>query len=143
MTEKLNLTPLFRSFIGLEDLQSQLLNAIQQNNNHKFPPYNIESLGDDSNYTITMAVAGYTTDELDIELNDRKLTITGTKSDDAGGSDRKFIHKGISARSFKQDFQLAEFIEVKKVSLEHGMLKIDLVKQVPEDKQPLKIAINT
>lgn len=108
-----------------------------------FPPYNMEKTGEDS-FRITMALAGYSEDEISIVSQDRQLTITGTKADEEKSDDENvfMIHRGIANRSFERNFNLAEYVEVKGASMKNGMLVIELLRNVPEEKQPTKIKIN-
>ncbi|GAB4128013.1 MAG: Hsp20 family protein [Rhodothalassiaceae bacterium] len=136
-----DLSPLLRSSIGFDDL-ARLTESLARvdPSAQSWPPYNIEKLGEDE-YRITMAVAGFTPEELDIELEDRSLTITGRSSEDEEG--RTFLHRGIAKRAFTRSFRLAETIEVNGARFENGLLSIDLVRRVPEHLKPRKIAIGT
>lgn len=136
-----DLSPLLRSSIGFDDL-ARLTESLARvdPSAQSWPPYNIEKLGEDE-YRITMAVAGFTPEELDIELEDRSLTITGRSNEDEEG--RTFLHRGIAKRAFTRSFRLAETIEVNGARFENGLLSIDLVRRVPEHLKPRKIAIGT
>lgn len=101
----------------------------------KYPPHSILSL-DENNYTLTLAVAGFTKNELKVEGSDGYLTITGTKSHTEMPEGAKMIHQGISFRDFTRKWKLAEYMEVEKVSLEDGLLIIKLVVNKPESKKP-------
>ncbi|MGH7055564.1 MAG: Hsp20 family protein, partial [Stellaceae bacterium] len=103
-----------------------------------YPPYNIETTGEDA-YRLTMAVAGFAGDELDITVQENTLVVTGkAKKDDENG---RYLHRGIARRGFERRFSLAEHIKVTGASLENGMLHVDLVREVPETAKPRKIAI--
>ncbi len=134
-----DLSPLYRSSIGF-DRMANLLNSLSNNeqNQPSYPPYNIELTGEDQ-YRITMAVAGFDQSELDIEVNQGKLTVVGSKAAENG--DRQYLHQGIAARNFERRFQLADHVRVENASIEHGLLHIDLVREVPEAMKPRSIEI--
>lgn len=131
--------PLYRSTVGFDHLSS-LLDAVSRSdtNNAGYPPYNIELLEKD-NYRITMAVAGFTTDELDIQSEAQSLTVKGKHAVEDG--ERNYLHQGIAARNFERRFQLADHVEVTNGRLENGLLHIDLVREIPEAMKPRQIAI--
>jgi len=132
--------PRFRSIaIGFDNLLDTVESAIA-NTANSFPPYDIEKTGDDS-FRITLALAGYAESELDVSTADGVLTVKGTKGKDDEG--RTWIHRGIANRSFERKFQLAEYVEVKSASMQDGLLRIDLVREVPETKRPKKVKIET
>lgn len=132
-------TPLYRSAIGFDHL-SQLMDSIVQREQSQpsYPPYNIERLDKDQ-YRITMAVAGFTEADLDIQSEQQKLTVKGQKS--ADDKERQYLHQGIAGRNFERVFQLAEHIRVDAASLENGLLHIDLKREVPEAMKPRQIQI--
>ena len=133
--------PLYRSTVGFDHLSS-LLDAVSRSdtNNAGYPPYNIELLEKD-NYRITMAVAGFTQEELDIHAEQQTLTVKGKHASEDG--DRNYLHQGIAARNFERRFQLADHIEVTGARLENGLLHIDLVREIPEAMKPRQIQIGT
>ena len=131
--------PLYRSSIGFDRIASLFDQAAGLDDGTAFPPYNIERLGE-NDYRITMAVAGFTRDEITAELNAGVLTVTGTKVGDEDNS-RQFLHRGIAGRAFARRFQLADHVEVKSADLRDGLLHIDLVRNVPERLKPRTIAI--
>ena len=135
----LDFSPLYRSTVGFDHLSS-LLDAVNRsdNNSNGYPPYNIELLEKDQ-YRITMAVAGFVQEELDIQTEKQTLTVKGRKAEDS--VERNFLHRGIAARNFERRFQLADHVEVKGARLEHGMLHIDLVREIPEAEKPRSIPI--
>lgn len=135
----LDFSPLYRSTVGFDHLSS-LLDAVNRsdNNSNGYPPYNIERLEKDQ-YRITMAVAGFGQDELDIQTEKQTLTVKSRKEEEQ--VDRNFLHRGIAARNFERHFQLADHVEVVNARLEHGMLHIDLVREIPEAEKPRKISI--
>ena len=134
-----DLSPLYRSFIGLDHLASLVNNASVQEKQSAYPPYNIELLAEDK-YRITMAVAGFVEDELDIESHQNHLVIKGTKA--KSETDKQFLYQGIAERNFERKFQLGDFVKVVDASIENGLLHIDLLREVPEAMKPRKIAIN-
>ena len=103
-----------------------------------YPPYNIESTGEDQ-YRITLAVAGFGTDEIEIETRDNLLKVVGKKGADV--ADRKFLYRGIANRNFERTYQLADYVRVDGADLEDGLLHIDLVREVPEAMKPRRITI--
>lgn len=131
--------PLLRSSIGFENLNRLSDLATRGEGNDSYPPYNIEKTGDGS-YRISMAVAGFGQEELDITVQDTVLIVTG-KTVEAEQSGREFLHRGIAKRAFERRFQLADTIKVVGASYEHGLLNIDLVREVPEHKKPRKVEI--
>ncbi|MFN3164820.1 MAG: Hsp20 family protein [Pseudohongiellaceae bacterium] len=136
----LDFSPLYRTTVGFDHLSS-LLDAVSRGdtNSNGYPPYNIERLEQDQ-YRITMAVAGFVQDELDIQTEKQTLTVKGSKQQD--DVERNYLHQGIAARNFERRFQLADHVEVKAARLENGMLHIDLVKEIPEAEKPRSIPIN-
>lgn len=131
-------SPLYRSTVGFDRLFSLLDNMGQTENSQSYPPYNIERTGDDA-YRITMAVAGFTEDEISIEAKQNTLTIAAEKTDDDEG--KEILFRGIAARSFERRFQLADYVEVAAATLEHGLLHIDLKREIPDAMKPRKIEI--
>jgi molecular chaperone IbpA len=141
MRNAFDLTPLLRSSIGFENLNRLMdLAARATDADTAFPPYNIEKLGEDR-YRITMAVAGFGNDELDITVQENVLVVTGKAAQEADGTERQYLHRGIAKRNFERKFQLADVIKVTGASFENGLLNIDLVREVPEHKKPRKIDI--
>ena len=134
-----DLSPLYRTAIGFDRLAGMLENA-NRLENAGYPPYNIEVTGEDQ-YQITMAVAGFTDDELSIESKQNELTVSGEKA--GSEDDRQFLHRGIATRSFERKFQLADHVFVKGASLEHGLLHIELYRELPEALKPRSISIET
>ena len=135
-----DMTPLYRSTVGFDRLFNDLFDTVNKLDGSGYPPYNIE-LADENHYRITLAVAGFGEDDLDIEVAEHTLTIAGKRNeqDDAGG--RQFLHQGIAGRSFERRFQLAEHVRVTGASLVNGLLNIDLEREIPEAKKPRKIEI--
>lgn len=133
-----DLSPLMRSSVGFDHLSRLMDSATRRDTASTFPPYNIEKLNEDE-YQISIAVAGFSQDELDITLTDGVLIVSGNSDED--DDDSRFIHRGIAKRSFERHFQLAETIEVIDASFDHGMLKVNLKRVVPEHLLPRSIKI--
>ena len=134
-------SPLLRSTIGFDRL-TRLLDAAMRvdNGSPGYPPYNIEKTGDDK-YRLTMAVAGFSPDELGITVQQNALVVTGKARKDEG--EARYLHRGIARRAFERQFSLADHIKVVGASLDTGMLHVDLVREVPEAAKPRKIEIST
>ncbi|MEE4213401.1 MAG: Hsp20 family protein [Parvularcula sp.] len=135
-----DLTPVYRSTVGFDRLFNELFDGLSKAETTGYPPYNIEIV-DENEYRITVAVAGFTEDELDIEVTDRSLRITGSRSQEE--AERKFLHQGIAGRSFERRFQLADHLKVRGATLENGLLNIELQREIPEAMKPRKISIGT
>ena len=141
----IDLSPLYRSFIGFDRLASMIDAASQNGNQATYPPYNIELLGEDK-YRISMAIAGFSKDDVSIEIIENSLTVTGKKADESEqekAEKREFLHKGISERDFERKFHLGDHVKVTGASLEHGLLNIDLEREIPEEKKPRQIEIGS
>ena len=137
----IDLTPLYRSSIGFDRLGALLDTALRaEQASAGYPPYNIEVVGD-NRYGITLAVAGFDRDELDIQVEKGVLTVRGKKSED-GKEERKYLYQGIATRAFERKFNLADHVEVTGAELTNGLLTISLVKEIPEAMKPKTIAIN-
>ena len=134
----LDFTPLYRSAIGFDRLFNQMEQNIS-NNNSGYPPYNIEQQ-DETHYRITMAVAGFSEDQLDITQQQNKLVVSGTFGEDK--TERQYLYQGIAERNFERKFQLADYVKVMGAKMENGLLHIDLEREIPEEVKPRKIAIN-
>ena len=135
-----DLTPLYRSTIGFDRL-GQLLDELNTFETPSYPPYNIERLEENS-YRITMAVAGFAPEELNLEMKDNTLTVSGKKTDRTEGKGPgQFLHQGIAARSFERRFQLADYVEVVGADMENGLLHINLKREIPESMKPRTIQI--
>ncbi|WP_375201236.1 Hsp20 family protein [Hyphococcus sp.] len=133
-----DLTPLYRSSVGF-DRVFDLLDTMGKAETGGYPPYNIERL-DEDDYRITLAVAGFSEDELDVELHENTLTVTGSRGEADEG--RTFLYQGIAGRSFQRRFQLAEHVKVAGASLVNGLLNIELQREIPESAKPRKISIS-
>ena len=134
----IDLSPLFRSSIGFDQLSRLAENAAGLNGDSTYPPYNIEKTGKDS-YRLTMAVAGFAEADLDVSVNANRLVITGRK--ESSHADRSYLHRGIATRAFERKFDIADYIRVESASLENGLLHVDLLRELPEAMKPRKIAI--
>jgi molecular chaperone IbpA len=130
--------PLWRSTVGFDRLFDLAQAAAQHAGEDNYPPYNIERLGEDS-YQISLAVAGFSPDEISIRAEQNVVTIEGNKPEKA---EREFLYRGISTRHFKRQFNLADYVQVKNASFDNGLLQIELVREIPEAMKPRKIAIN-
>ncbi|HXE17575.1 MAG TPA: Hsp20 family protein [Stellaceae bacterium] len=133
-------SPLFRSTIGFDRLMRLAETATRVDSGSGYPPYNIESTGENA-YRLTMAVAGFGPDEIDVVVKENDLTVTGKSKAEDDAS--KYLHRGIARRAFERHFQLADHIKVTGAGLANGMLNVDLVRDVPEAAKPRKIAIAT
>ena len=139
--ERFDFSPLFRSTIGFDRL-TRLVDAATRVDSSAlaYPPYNIEKTGEDA-YRLTMAVAGFSSDELDVTVHENTLLVTGkAKTEEDGG---RYLHRGIARRAFERRFSLADHIKIVGASLVNGMLHVDLVHEVPEAAKPRKIQIGT
>ena len=134
-------SPLYRSFIGFDHLASLIDKASRNEKQSSYPPYNIELIAEDK-YVITMAVAGFSEAELDIESKQNNLIVTGNKKASDGNGERKFLYQGIAERNFERKFQLGDHVKVIGANLENGLLHIELEREIPEALKPRKIAIN-
>ena len=129
-------TPLWRSTIGFDRL-FDLLDETQRATEDNYPPYNIERLGEDR-YQISLALAGFGPDEIAITAEQNVLTVEGRKADK---EQREYLYQGISARPFRRQFNLADYVQVKGASFDNGLLRIELFREIPEAMKPRRIAI--
>ena len=134
-----DLTPLFRTSIGFDRMAQLLDQANRIDQTPSYPPYNIESI-DDNHYRITLALAGFSDQDLEITSEQNTLTVKGKKDNDVEG---KFIHRGIANRSFERRFHLADHVKVKAANMNNGLLHIELEREIPEAMKPRTIAIGT
>ncbi len=133
-------TPFYRSAIGFDRLFQMLDQASGFDTEGGYPPYNIEKTGDNA-YRITLAVAGFADSEMQIEVKEQTLTVSGEKKPET--SEKAYLHRGIAARSFERRYQLADHVDIKGAVFENGLLHIDLVRNVPERLKPRSIAIGS
>ena len=137
-----DLTPFYRSTVGFDRLFS-LLDQVNSDGGSGYPPYNIERTGENA-YRISVAVSGFSQGELSIVAKENTLTIKGEKVANENNKDQsEVLYRGIAARAFERVFQLADFVVVKSASLEHGLLHVDLVREIPEAKKPRSIPISS
>ncbi len=135
-----DLTPLYRSTVGFDRL-ADMLGEAHEFDTPAYPPYNIERLSDDD-YRITMAVAGFGKDELEIEVKENSLRISGSQ-ETIVDEDKEFLHRGIAARNFERQFQLADHMKVVGADMENGLLHVSLKREIPEAMKPRTISIST
>lgn len=138
-----DLSPLYRSTVGFDRLFSMLDQMAPADGVSAYPPYNIERTGE-LNYRITVAVAGFSEQELSIESRENTLTIRGSKEQKAETETQpgpEILYQGIAARAFERRFQLADHVQVTGASLENGLLSVDLIREIPEAKKPRQIPI--
>lgn len=136
----IDLSPLYRTMVGFDRMASMIDSAARLDGAQGYPPYNIERVGDDQ-FAIEVAVAGFAEDDLDIELKENLLTVGGKKTADEDAGERDFLHRGIAERGFIRRFQLADHVVVTGASLENGLLRIELRRELPEAMKPRKIEI--
>jgi len=138
---RIDYSPLFRSTIGFDRL-TRMLDAVAggDDNVNNYPPYNIEKTGEDT-YRITLAVASFAEADLDVELKEGVLTISGKRADSDG--ELTYLHQGIAERAFQRRFQLEEHVEAAGAALANGLLQINLVRRLPEAMKPRRIDIKS
>ena len=136
---RFDFTPYRRSTVGFDRLFDMLEGANRANSGDNYPPFNIERLGEDS-YRITLAVAGFKPDEIDITAQQNLMVVTGKKVPEAQ-SQAQYLHLGIAQRGFERRFELADFVRVAGADLQDGLLIIDLVREIPDAMKPKKITI--
>ena len=133
-------TPLMRTAVGFDRLARQIETASRSSQENGWPPYNIESTGENT-YRIEVAVAGFAPDELEIEAKENLLIVTGKKTPQDASVQRTFLHRGLAERDFERRFQLADYVVVKTASLNNGLLSIDMKRELPEALKPRRIEI--
>jgi len=138
MRSAFDFSPLYRSTVGFDRLFDLLDQNAQIEPMTNWPPYNIEKLGDDQ-YVITMAIAGFSPDEVEITQKENVLLVSGHRKGSEEG--KQYLHRGIATRTFKQTFNLADHVKVTTASLENGLLTIALKREVPEALKPRRIEI--
>lgn len=138
MRNTIDFSPLYQSAIGFDRMAS-LLDSVARDSKPSFPPYNIE-LVEENRYRITMAVAGFREDELEITSEQNTLVITGRQ--ESADSTPNFLYQGIAARNFERKFQLAEHVKVNGARLENGLLHVELEREIPETMKPRRIEID-
>jgi molecular chaperone IbpA len=130
-------SPLWRSTIGFDRL-FDLAESAQRAGEDHYPPYNIERLGE-NRYQISLAVAGFSPEDILVTAEQNVVTIEGNRTEK---SEREYLYRGISARAFKRQFSLADHVQVTSATFDNGLLKIELVREIPEAMKPRRIAIN-
>jgi len=131
-------SPLWRSTVGFDRLFDQINNTQLHDNQDGYPPYDIVRTGEET-YRISLAVAGFGPDDIAVTAEQNVLTIEGQKPDK---EQREYLYQGISARHFKRQFNLADYVQVKNASFENGLLRIELAREIPEAMKPRQIPIN-
>lgn len=131
-------SPLYRLTVGFDRIFDMLDQVTRFEPMTNWPPYNVEKTGDDQ-YRITMAVAGFSQDEIEVTHQENTLVIAGKKRADEGQGE--VLHRGIATRAFKQTFNLADFVKVTSATLVNGLLTVELKREVPEELQPRRIPI--
>ena len=131
-------SPLWRSTIGFDRFFDLVDAAQHAGSDDNYPPCNVERLGEDR-YQISLALAGFAPEEIAITAEQNVLTVEGRKTEKA---QREFLYQGISSRPFKRQFNLADYVHVNGAAFDNGMLKIELVREIPEAMKPRRIAIN-
>ncbi|MER2536503.1 MAG: Hsp20 family protein [Rhizobiaceae bacterium] len=134
-------SPLYRSTVGFDRLFSMLDTVGQPDNGTTYPPYNIEKTGENA-YRISVAVAGFSEDEISIEAHRNVLTIKGERKEETNEEGKEVLYRGIAARAFERRFQLADHVDVAGAALKNGLLFVDLKRNIPEELKPRKIAIS-
>ncbi|HWH21882.1 MAG TPA: Hsp20 family protein [Allosphingosinicella sp.] len=137
MRTNFDLTPFRRSTVGFDRLFEMLENGLTPSSQEGYPPFDLEQDGEDR-YRITMAVAGFRQDEIDIMAQQNLLVVSGRKN---GGDEGRYIHRGIATRSFERRFALGDYVKVENAELRDGLLRIELVREIPEEMKPRKIEI--
>jgi len=134
-----DLTPLFRSSVGFDHMARLLDSAMRGDDGAtSYPPYNIEKTGENA-YRITMAVAGFGENDLNITAKENTLVISGKLAKPE--EEKKFLYRGIAGRAFERRFELAEHIRVESAALENGLLHVDLMREIPEAAKPRRIEV--
>jgi molecular chaperone IbpA len=143
VVDRFDFSPLFRSTIGFDRLV-RLVDAATRVDSASlgYPPYDIEKTGDDA-YRLTMAVAGFSPDELDITVQENTLRVTGKAQKDVEKKNGGYLHRGIARRTFERRFSLADHMKVTSANIDNGMLHVDVVHEVPEAAKPRTIKIGT
>lgn len=135
-----DLAPLYRATVGFDQMAEMMDRVLSgETGSQSYPPYNIEKTGEDG-WRITLAVAGFATDDLGLEVKEQSLHVTARKADD--DAERSYLHRGIATRAFERRFHLADHVRVTGASHTDGLLHIDLVREVPDALKPRRIAIS-
>ena len=139
----IDFTPLYRSAVGFDRLARQLESATRTGEDNGWPPYNIETTAENT-YRVEIAVAGFKPEELNLEVKENLLTVTGRKTaNDDTQPQKTYLHRGLAERDFERRFQLADYVVVTDANLDNGLLAISLKRELPEALKPRRIEINT
>lgn len=138
MRDRLDFTPYRRSAIGFDRLFDVLESAARSGTADNYPPFDIERQGQDK-FRITLAVAGFKQDEIELTAQQNLLVVSGRKAEEA--EQRDFVHRGIALRAFERRFELADYVQVKGANLADGLLTVELEREVPEAMKPRRVAI--
>jgi len=138
----LDLNPFYRNAIGVDQLFNRIVNQIDQHSNDAthYPPYNIIKTGEDA-FEVQVAIAGFNEGEVNVEVRDNNLIVTGERFEQELPEGYEYTHKGISARKFLRTFSLADYVEVASASSKNGILSVQLERKIPEAMKPKTIAI--
>jgi molecular chaperone IbpA len=136
----IDFTPLYRSAVGFDRLASLLESAARTSQEGGWPPYNIETTGENA-YRIEIAVAGFRPEELNLEVKENLLTVTGRRTANDDAPAKTYLHRGLAERDFERRFQLADFVIVEDARLDNGLLSINLRRELPEALKPRRIEI--
>lgn len=136
----MDLSPFYRNSIGVDRLFGRIMDQIDHASNTNYPPYNILKTGEDT-FEIQVAVAGFAKGEIDVQVKDGELIITGEKQPEAMVMGTEYLHHGISARRFIRTFTMADYVEVSTAEAKDGILTVCLERRVPEAMKPKSIAI--
>lgn len=141
MRSSFDFSPYRRSTVGFDRLFDFLENNGRAEPSDNYPPYDIEKLSDDS-YRITLAVAGFSSNDIDITARQNMLVVTGRKAENRN-KDGNYLHMGIATRAFERRFELADFVRVERADMKDGLLSIELIREIPEAMKPRKVDINS
>lgn len=134
-------SPFYRSTVGFDRLFNRLDSMVGKETK-TYPPYNIERISDDG-WLVSVAVAGFSADEISVEVKENNLNISGARTPQTDTDDREFLHRGIAERSFELRYQLGDYVEVVNADLKNGLLNIELKREVPDSKKPRRIEIQS
>lgn len=142
MSSAFDFAPLYSSMIGVDRMVDLVETALRTSASPHYPPYDIEKTGEDA-YRISLAVAGFSPSELEISTEPNLLVVKGHKAPGEGQGARTFLHQGLAQRAFERRFELADYVVVKGAAHAHGVLSIDLAREVPEALKPRQIPIGS